>query len=200
MKSFASSSSLRCVTAGFLLVFLSTAAVMMITRTSASHLFKTQADALVFPKGDVDEMKTGRSAEAAIGANETRLPDYTPDVQAYLTRAYPASDISLDQTIGAQNGWASLNAGAHSAGAWQLVGPSKATQPGVLNVLEDGVGGVGSRLSHGEGAVVRPRKLSGIRRRSRRRHLAYAGWFGGTPAVGVRVRQLCHQRDRFADR
>jgi hypothetical protein len=138
MKPFASCSSLRCVTAGFLLVLLSTAAVMMITRTSASHLSKTQADALVFPKGDVDEMKTGRSAEAAIGANETRLPDYTPDVQAYLTRAYPANDISLDQTIGAQSGWASLNAGAHSAGAWQLVGPSKATQPGVLNVLEDG--------------------------------------------------------------
>jgi hypothetical protein len=99
---------------------------------------KARADAIVSKKGDPDEIKKGRNAEAVIGANENRGPDSTPEVERYLQRAYPADDIPIELTIAAQNGWASLNAGPHSAGTWQLIGPSKATYPGVLNVLADG--------------------------------------------------------------
>src|SRR5260370_8401883 len=43
----------------------------------------------------------------------------------------------MDQTIAAQNAWAALAAGAGSPRAWQLVGPSTARVPAVLNVLGD---------------------------------------------------------------
>ena len=38
-----------------------------------------------------------------------------------------------EATLAAKNGWAALNAGAHSSGTWQFIGPSKATYPSVLN-------------------------------------------------------------------
>jgi hypothetical protein len=63
----------------------------------------------------------------------SRSPDSTPGVEAYLLRAYPAGEIPGDATLAAQSGWAALNAGAHSTGSWQLIGPSKATYPAVLN-------------------------------------------------------------------
>ncbi len=44
----------------------------------------------------------------------------------------------MEATIAAQREWAALNAGPHSPGSWQLIGPSKATYPGVLNFLGDG--------------------------------------------------------------
>src|SRR5215471_1689037 len=72
-------------------------------------------------------------------------PDETPGVEAYLLRAYPATEISGDSTLGARNGWAALNAGAHSAGGWQLIGPSKASYPAFLDqFLFDGAGYVAS--------------------------------------------------------
>jgi hypothetical protein len=96
-----------------------------------------RANAIVFEK-QLPEKPIANNEETAIGANENRGPDTTPDVQAYLIRAYPANEISWESTLGAQNGWAALNASAHSAGTWQLIGPSKATIPGVLNALGDG--------------------------------------------------------------
>jgi hypothetical protein len=98
---------------------------------------KARADALLAPKGEPNELKAGRNAETAIGANEIRNPDATPDVEAYLLRAYPAKDIPTDATFAARSGWAALNASSHSGGSWQLIGPSQATQPGVLNQLGD---------------------------------------------------------------
>ena len=65
--------------------------------------------------------------------SDSRSPDSTPGVEAYLLRAYPADEIPGDATLAAQSGWAALNAGAHSTGSWQLIGPSKATYPSVLN-------------------------------------------------------------------
>src|SRR5579864_1700658 len=118
-------------------VFALASAVTIVTR-KAPDVLRSRADAIVVKKADAGEMKVGRSREAAIGANEQRSPDSTPDVQAYLQRAYPAADISIDSTLAAQNGWAALNSAAHSAGTWQLEGPSKATQPGILDVLADG--------------------------------------------------------------
>ncbi|PYQ46277.1 MAG: hypothetical protein DMF77_01435 [Acidobacteria bacterium] len=38
-----------------------------------------------------------------------------------------------EATLNARSGWAALNASAPSAGSWQLIGPSKATYPAVLN-------------------------------------------------------------------
>jgi len=62
-----------------------------------------------------------------------RSPDSTPAAEAFLLRAYPATDIPTDASFAALSGWAALNAGAHSSGSWQLIGPSKATYPSVLN-------------------------------------------------------------------
>jgi hypothetical protein len=60
-------------------------------------------------------------------------PDSTPGVEAYLLRAYPETEIPGDATLAARSAWAALSAGTHSTGAWQLIGPSKATYPAVLN-------------------------------------------------------------------
>src|SRR5204862_4185838 len=47
--------------------------------------------------------------------------------------AYPGTEIPGEATLAAQAGWRALNAGTHSSGAWQLIGPSKAQYPAVLN-------------------------------------------------------------------
>ena len=89
------------------------------------------AAAEFFKKGDPDKGRDNK--RAIVGPNDTRWPDYTADVEAYLLRAYPGTDIPGDATVAAYAGWSGLNGGAHSAGAWQLIGPSKATYPGVLD-------------------------------------------------------------------
>jgi hypothetical protein len=86
-----------------------------------------------FKKGDPDKLRAGDSKRALATGMDARWPDYTADVESYLLRAYPESDIPGDATLAAQSGWAALNASAHSGGAWQLIGPSKATYPAVLN-------------------------------------------------------------------
>lgn len=118
------------------LVFAAAAVGLVAVRQSRS--LKARADAIVFKKGSPDKIKAGRNAEAAIGANEVRGADSSPGVEAALRRAYPAAEVSSEATLAAQNAWASLNAGAHSTGTWQLIGPSKATYPAVLNALGDG--------------------------------------------------------------
>src|SRR5512144_1368019 len=62
-----------------------------------------------------------------------RTPDRTPAAEAFLLRAYPATDIPSDAQFAARSGWFALTAGAHSSGSWQMIGPSKATYPSVLN-------------------------------------------------------------------
>lgn len=121
---------------GGALIAVGTALSLLTMKPSPSP--SNRAAAIVFGKGDLAEMLPRRTVETAVGAADQRNPDSTPDVQAFLQRAYPAADIPLDLTLAAQNGWASLNAVPHSSGVWQLMGPSKATQPGVLNVLGDG--------------------------------------------------------------
>src|SRR5262245_37635361 len=66
-------------------------------------------------------------------AEGDRAPDKTPAAEAFLIRAYPETDIPPSASLAALTGWSALNAGAHSAGSWRLIGPSKATYPGVLN-------------------------------------------------------------------
>jgi hypothetical protein len=94
---------------------------------------------IVFKKGAPDRITPGRNAQTVVGAaNEIRAADYTPGVEAALLRAYPAAEVSSEATLAAQSAWAALKAGAHSSGNWQLIGPSKATYPAVLNALGDG--------------------------------------------------------------
>jgi hypothetical protein len=88
---------------------------------------------LAFKKGDPDMREPGANKQAIFGPIESRWPDFTPDVEAYLLRAYPETEVSGDATLAAKSGWAALDASAHAPGSWQLIGPSKATYPAVLN-------------------------------------------------------------------
>jgi hypothetical protein len=81
-------------------------------------------------------MKPAASKHALFGATEDRGL-YTPAVEEFLKRAYPSDDIAPALTIAAWNGWAALERGGHSTGTWQLIGPSIASVPGVLNALGD---------------------------------------------------------------
>jgi len=72
------------------------------------------------------------SKKPASDDSGSRSPDSTPGVEAYLLRAYPATEIPGDATLAAQSAWAALNASWHSTGSWQLIGPSRATYPAVL--------------------------------------------------------------------
>jgi hypothetical protein len=89
-------------------------------------------------KGDPD---AAGNIEAAVGKNEDRSPGGTAEAQEAFWRAYPAStdDISIEATLNAQKAFASIKARSkNSPGQWELIGPSSATYPGVLNVLNDG--------------------------------------------------------------
>jgi hypothetical protein len=86
----------------------------------------------LFKKGDPDR-EAGANKRAQVGSMDARAADYTAEVEAYLLRAYPAGEIPGEATIAARNGWNALNAASHSSGAWQLIGPSKAQYPAVLN-------------------------------------------------------------------
>src|SRR5215831_9050166 len=118
--------------AGLCVLALAAAALIAARPHRASRLLKARADAILFKKEKPEAGKAGKNAEAVVGA-ESRNPDSSADVEAYLTRAYPGTEIPIAATIAAQNGWASLNAASHSGGSWQLIGPSKATYPAVLD-------------------------------------------------------------------
>ena len=122
----------RAIAAMVALVIL-VAAIGLVATTIKSRSLKARADAIAFKKGDPDMARPGDSKRALIGPNESRWPDYTPEVEAYLLRAYPETEVPGDATLAARNGWAALNATSHSTGSWQLIGPSKATYPAVLN-------------------------------------------------------------------
>jgi hypothetical protein len=92
-----------------------------------------QRNGTPFTKGDPDQAEPGGNKRAIVGLNEARWVDYTPEVEAYLLRAYPEAEVPGEASIAAWNGWKALDAGVHSTGAWELIGPSKATYPAVLN-------------------------------------------------------------------
>jgi hypothetical protein len=128
---------------GIAALMLAATATITFVPAGNSRIDRARTDALLAPKGDFDEpkigeKKVGENVEERIGANEVRNPNLTPDVQAYLLRAYPEKNIPTDASFAAQTGWAALNSESHSGGNWHLIGPSKATFPGVLNALGDG--------------------------------------------------------------
>src|SRR3954470_740062 len=122
----------RAIT-GIVFLILVVAAIGLVNKTVKSRSSEARANAIAFKKADPDAAERGGNKRAAIGAGETRLADYTPDVEAYLLRAYPQAEVPGEATLAAQSGWSSLNANAHSSGSWKLIGPSKATYPAVLN-------------------------------------------------------------------
>src|ERR1700720_4054525 len=123
-------SYLRVAVAGTLVL---AAVALAVTATKISTpLRQTERPAYTPKKVDADFFKPGRNAQAAVVA-EAKNPDSSPEIESYLLRAYPADEVSGDSTLAARAGWASLNASAHSPGSWQLIGPSKASYPAVLD-------------------------------------------------------------------
>src|SRR2546423_349679 len=90
--------------------------LVAVRQSRAERLLKDRADTVVAQKKDSEKHKPGRNAEAAIGASESRSPDNTPEVESYLLRAYPETEIPGEATLAAQSGWAALNASAPSTG------------------------------------------------------------------------------------
>jgi hypothetical protein len=103
-------------------------AVRMAHRTSSGP-----TSPLVFAKGDPDDKRPGDNKRALVGPDDPHWADYNAAVEAYLLRAYPETEVPGEATLAAHAGWAAINASSHSTGAWQLIGPSKATYPAVLN-------------------------------------------------------------------
>ncbi|MEP6801951.1 MAG: hypothetical protein ABJC07_08445, partial [Acidobacteriota bacterium] len=129
----------RLAAAGLIAFVLAAVAIGLVAARKPHAPKARRAGPAALKRGDADRARPGSNAETIIGANETRGADSSPDIEAYLQRAYPADEVPMEATIAAQNGWAALNASAHSAGSWQLIGPNKATYPGVLNsFLGDG--------------------------------------------------------------
>src|ERR1700731_1955416 len=123
-------SYLRVAVAGTFV--LAEVALACTTEKISTPLGQTERPAYTPKKVDADFFKPGRSAEAMVVA-EAKNPFSSPEIESYLLRAYPADEVSGDATLAARAGWAGLNASAHSPGTWQLIGPSKATYPGVLD-------------------------------------------------------------------
>ena len=126
------SSRVRVAIAGGLL--LSGAAIALVLVRSAAP--KPPQHAIAMKKGDPDAKEAMAHKRALFGNSEVRGL-YTPAIEDFLKRAFPASDVSAESTVGAWNGWASLDGKSHSGGTWELVGPSIANVPGVLNALGD---------------------------------------------------------------
>jgi hypothetical protein len=124
-------SPLRIAMAGALIAASGTLAFVASKTSTVSKAPTTRA--FVFKKERDKEFKPGDNARALFGPNEPRGEENSPEVEKYLLRAFPADEVSGEATLAAKNGWAALNASAHSAGAWQLIGPSKATYPHQLD-------------------------------------------------------------------
>jgi hypothetical protein len=123
-------SYLRVAFAGTLVL---AAVALAVTATKISGpLLQAEKVAYTPKKADADLFKPGQSAETRLVA-ESKNPNSSPEIEAYLLRAYPDTEVSGDATLAAQAGWAALNAGAHAPGSWSLIGPSKATYPAVLD-------------------------------------------------------------------
>ena len=87
-----------------------------------------------------EKLAEGASVEYAVGKNESRTPEGSAEAQEAYWRAYPASvdDISIAATLNAKQAFSSVESrGNQKKNDWQLIGPSSATYPGVLNVLGD---------------------------------------------------------------
>jgi len=124
--------SSRRFAAAIVLGVVAVAAAGLVIRTSISHNASAPSS-FPFKKLDPDLVRPADNKRALAGPNESRWPDYTAEVESYLLRAYPEAEVPASATVDAWTGWAAMSAAAHSTGAWQLIGPSKATYPAVLD-------------------------------------------------------------------
>jgi hypothetical protein len=129
--------SFRLAVLGVAALVLAASATALVVASGAKPHAAHSMQPFVHHKQIPLRVAAGRNAEAAIGPNEVRHPDDTPDVEAYLQRAYPLDEVSIASTLNAQNAWAHLQSAGGSPGTWQLIGPSSGTVPAVLNVLGD---------------------------------------------------------------
>ncbi len=126
--------STRFVRYASVLVIAATCAAAVFVAVRRSSTTAPSPRTIVVKQVDPDRLRPGDSKRALITpGNDARFPDYTADVEAYLLRAYPESEVPGDATLAALGAWSSLSANAHSGGAWQLIGPSKATYPAALD-------------------------------------------------------------------
>src|SRR5438876_7471927 len=85
--------------------------------------------------GALGEPGDGRHGDD-VAPNDSEQDVFAAAAQDYLHRAYPAADVSIRDTLNAQSAWTKIKAkglaqGA-SAGGWQLIGPSIASEPAIL--------------------------------------------------------------------
>jgi hypothetical protein len=121
------------VAVAFTLLVVSIVAGVMRNSASSSVVGSRQ--------GKFEKLAEGATEQYAVGKNEDRSPAGTAEAQEAYWRAYPASvdEISIEATLRARSAFQSIQSRSKKAsGAWQLIGPSSATYPGVLNVLNDG--------------------------------------------------------------
>lgn len=124
--------TLRTGIAG-MLVLAAVAFCFAAIKTSRPTVASTEP--LVFTKGDPD---IGGNKRARVGPNEYRAAAYTPEVEAYLIRAYPSDGVPTDANFAAIQGWKTLTSGSVSSGTWTLRGASQTNMaPGILNSLGD---------------------------------------------------------------
>jgi hypothetical protein len=72
------------------------------------------------------------------GGEGDRNPGLSAEDEQAAILAYPATDVPLQASINAQQAFASIKSRSNNAaGRWELIGPSKATYPAVLNFLGD---------------------------------------------------------------
>jgi hypothetical protein len=132
----------RRTVAGLASVAVAAAAIAFVAQRTPVRDTRTASPIIdVKKKGDPDTFKPGRSAEALIGANEIRLPDDSPAAEKAAILTYPAEELPFSVTLNAQAAFAAIAARSNAknaAGVWQLIGPSKATYPSVLNAVGDG--------------------------------------------------------------
>jgi hypothetical protein len=126
-------SSLRFAAVGTLL-FAAIAMAFVAIKPASQRLASGQDRLRIMSKfrGDRDES----------GANKRTLPGIDRDggpllaaMEDYAHRAYPAKDVPMTATLNAITSFRNVKAmsmGRPSAGAWQLVGPSKADAPDIL--------------------------------------------------------------------
>ena len=103
---------------------------------------KPSGPALASSQGPLHNISKFRGDRDELGGNKRTLPgdrDGGPLLAAmedYAHRAYPAKDVPMQATLNAVAGFRHVRAMSmgrpSSAGAWQLIGPSKADDPDIL--------------------------------------------------------------------
>src|SRR5215475_5830198 len=124
-----------------------------IVRVATAGVLVTAAAAMAFvaikpynatPVSSQDRLRAmnkSRSDRDQLAGNRRALPGdqeggpLLAAIEDYAHRAYPAKDVPMTATLNAIAGFRHVRAmsmGRPSAGAWQLVGPSKSNAPDIL--------------------------------------------------------------------